>query len=60
MTVGMLVAFQSLMSYFLEPVAELVDAGGAVQEAEGYLARLDDVMQFGGMSVPRRRPSPEL
>ena len=46
MTIGMLVAFQSLMGFFLDPVAELVEAGSAVQEAQGYLARLDDVMQF--------------
>jgi ABC-type bacteriocin/lantibiotic exporter with double-glycine peptidase domain len=43
MTVGMLVAFQSLMTSFLEPVNKLVDLGSTLQDVEGGLKRLGDV-----------------
>jgi ATP-binding cassette subfamily C protein len=48
LTVGMLVAFQSLMQSFLAPVGTLVDLGGTVQELHGDLTRLDDVLQNPG------------
>ena len=44
LTIGMLVAFQSLMSSFLRPVNTLVDLGGTIQELRGDLVRLDDVI----------------
>jgi ABC-type bacteriocin/lantibiotic exporter with double-glycine peptidase domain len=44
MSVGMLVAFQSLMASFLQPVTNLMGLAGTLQEAEGDLARLDDVL----------------
>ncbi len=43
MTVGMLVAFQSLMASFMAPVNELVYLGRSLQEVEGEMNRLDDV-----------------
>jgi NHLM bacteriocin system ABC transporter peptidase/ATP-binding protein len=46
MTIGMLVAFQSLMVGFLTPVNELVTLGGTLQEVEGELNRLDDVLRY--------------
>ncbi|WP_299454476.1 NHLP family bacteriocin export ABC transporter peptidase/permease/ATPase subunit [uncultured Microscilla sp.] len=45
MTIGMLVAFQSLMASFSEPVENLVNLGGKLQEAKGDMNRLDDIMK---------------
>ncbi len=44
LSVGMLVAFQSLMLSFQQPVNTLVDFGTTLQELEGDLNRLDDVL----------------
>jgi NHLM bacteriocin system ABC transporter peptidase/ATP-binding protein len=46
LTVGMLVAFQSLMSSFLNPVTELVNLGSQFQEVKGDMSRLDDVLKY--------------
>jgi NHLM bacteriocin system ABC transporter peptidase/ATP-binding protein len=46
MSVGMLVAFQSLMASFTEPVGQLMGLAGKVQEAQGDMARLDDVLRY--------------
>lgn len=43
MTVGMLVAFQSLMSSFIGPVNQIVEMGGSLQEVGATMNRLDDV-----------------
>ncbi|KYC35401.1 NHLP family bacteriocin export ABC transporter peptidase/permease/ATPase subunit [Scytonema hofmannii PCC 7110] len=43
-TIGMLVAFQSLMSGFMEPINNLVNLGSELQEMEGSINRLDDVL----------------
>ncbi|WP_416242418.1 NHLP family bacteriocin export ABC transporter peptidase/permease/ATPase subunit [Anabaena cylindrica] len=44
LSIGMLVAFQSLMLSFQQPVNTLLDFGTTVQELEGDLNRLDDVL----------------
>ncbi len=46
LTIGMLVAFQSLMRSFIGPVEELVNVGGTLQEVQGDMNRLDDVLRY--------------
>ncbi len=45
LTMGMLMAFQSLTLAFLAPVNRLVGLGGQLQELQGGLNRLDDVLR---------------
>ncbi len=45
-TMGMLVAFQSLMSSFIGPVNTLLSLGSSLQELEGSMNRLDDVSNY--------------
>ncbi len=44
MSIGMLIAFQGMMQRFLEPVSNLVSLGSELQEMEGNLTRLDDIL----------------
>ena len=46
LTVGMLVAFQSLMASFSRPINTLVQFGGAIQELEADMNRIDDVLNY--------------
>ena len=46
MTVGLLVAFQSLMSSFLKPVSNLMNLGSTIQNLEGDINRLEDVYRY--------------
>jgi NHLM bacteriocin system ABC transporter peptidase/ATP-binding protein len=45
LSMGMLMAYQSLTEEFLEPVNNLVGFGSTLQELEADLNRLDDVLQ---------------
>lgn len=46
MTLGMLVAFLFLMNNFMRPVNQLVRVGSMLQETEGDMQRIDDVLNY--------------
>ena len=46
LTIGMLVAFQSLMASFLAPFNQIVQLGTELQTLQGDMNRLDDVMKY--------------
>lgn len=43
-TIGKLIAFQSLIQQFMQPVGQLLQLSQDIQELEGTMARLDDVL----------------
>ncbi|HSI12933.1 MAG TPA: NHLP family bacteriocin export ABC transporter peptidase/permease/ATPase subunit [Chthoniobacter sp.] len=46
LTVGMLVAFQGLVGNFMKPITTFVTFGSTLQELEGDMNRLDDVLRY--------------
>jgi NHLM bacteriocin system ABC transporter peptidase/ATP-binding protein len=55
LTLGSLVAFQSLAANFSEPFANLVNYFGGVQTIKGALERLDDVYKYPLRSRPSQQ-----
>ncbi len=66
LTLGMLLAMQTLMSNFLSPVGQLVDLSSSFQTVQGTLNRLEDVLRYPGNSPwnpgaeEKRSPLPEV
>ena len=56
MSVGMLVAFQTLMVSFLQPVNTMIALGGKLQESDGDIKRLDDVLHYPKDRAFSRKP----
>lgn len=59
MTLGMLVAYQSLMASFTRPLSTLVEFGGTTQELEADMNRLDDVLRYPIDEQYERKLAPE-
>ncbi len=59
LSIGMLVAFQSLAASFTGPVQSLVGLGKKVLEVQGDMNRLDDVMQYREDPWLNRGPLPQ-
>lgn len=45
LSIGMLIAFLGMMQSFFAPVSDLISLGSELQEMEGNLTRLDDVLR---------------
>jgi NHLM bacteriocin system ABC transporter peptidase/ATP-binding protein len=56
LTLGSLLAFQSLAIAFAVPVQSLVSLGETLQDAEGSLASLDDVLRYPADATNGRAP----
>jgi ATP-binding cassette, subfamily C, bacterial len=52
LTIGMLVALQSLLRSFMSPVTNLMQLGGTLQELRGDLDRVDDVLKHPVEELP--------
>jgi ABC-type bacteriocin/lantibiotic exporter with double-glycine peptidase domain len=60
MTVGMLVAYQTLVGSFTRPLSNLVNFSGMLQELEGDMNRLDDVLRYPrDPQYTRKLPEPK-
>jgi len=46
MSIGTLIAYQTLMVFFMDPVIKLVNLGSTLQEVEGDMTRIDDVLRY--------------
>jgi NHLM bacteriocin system ABC transporter peptidase/ATP-binding protein len=46
LTIGMLVAFQTLMVSFMTPIGQMVTLGTTLQETRGDLDRVEDVLRY--------------
>ncbi len=59
LTVGLLVAYQSLTTFFTTPLSNFVSFGSTLQELEADMNRLDDVLRYPQDEMYTRVPSPE-
>ena len=57
MTIGALVAFQSLMAGFSQPVNNLIQLGTRLQEIDGDLNRINDVLQYDSDEIYNEQSS---
>jgi NHLM bacteriocin system ABC transporter peptidase/ATP-binding protein len=57
LSIGSLVAFQILMASFTQPITQLVSLGATVQETEGSMIRLEDVLRYPTDPVLTVRPN---
>jgi NHLM bacteriocin system ABC transporter peptidase/ATP-binding protein len=61
LTIGMLVAFQSLMTSFMTPIGQMVTLGTTLQESRGDLNRVEDVLRYEpDPQVPAKIASEEV
>ncbi len=59
LTVGMLVAYQTLVGSFTRPLNSFVSFGGSLQELEADMNRLDDVLRYPQDSLYAREKEQE-
>ena len=60
MTLGALVAFQTLMASFSGPIGALAQAAGDVLEAKGHVVRLQDVYAYPQPAAPVASSTPQV
>ena len=62
LTVGLLVAYQSLVGFFVTPLNSFVSFGSMLQELEADMNRLDDVLRYPQDKLYSRevKPNPEI
>ena len=58
-TVGMLVAYQTLLGSFTRPLASFVNFSSTLQELQADMNRLDDVLRYPADAQYRTEPPPE-
>ena len=57
-TVGMLFAFQTMLTAFMNPVMELADAGTTIREMRTNMERIEDVLEYpADVEYPAEQPS---
>ena len=56
LTMGMLIAFQSLMGLFSDPVNKVVELGGKLQDIDANMNRVDDVLRYPAAARPGPAP----
>ncbi len=57
LTIGTLVAFQGLMAGFLAPIQEFVNFGAELQNMQGELSQLDDILNVPVEQVSQENPT---